>query len=126
MKCGAVQFCLVIISVQYLGCHKTDTGIDVVGIKKEIANGKSILIDVRTDDEWQAGKAKGAVHFELARLQNGEMPDFDRGRRIYVYCQSGMRSKIAQQILADNGFKNVVNLGELSVWQAKGGKIDEP
>jgi len=37
-----------------------------------------------------------------------------------------MRSKIAQQILADNGFKNVVNLGGLSVWQAKGGKIDEP
>ena len=82
MKCGAVQFCLVIISVLYLGCHKTDTGIDVVGIKKEIANGKSILVDVRTDGEWQAGKAKGADHFELARLQNGEMPDFDRGRRI--------------------------------------------
>ena len=76
--------------------------------------------------EWQTGKAKGAIHFELRRLQNGEIPELDRDRRIYVYCQSGMRSKIAQQILTDNGFNNVINLGGLGIWQTKGGKIDKP
>ena len=76
--------------------------------------------------EWQTGKAKGAIHFELSRLQNGEMPELDRDRRIYVYCQSGMRSKIAQQILTDNGFSNAINLGGLGIWQTKGGKIDKP
>ena len=40
-----------------------------------MAIGKSVLVDVRTDEEWQAGKAKGAIHFELRRLQNGEMPE---------------------------------------------------
>ena len=73
-----------------------------------------------------AGKAKGAIHFELRRLQNGEMPKLTRNRRIYVYCQSGMRSKIAQQVLTDNGFDNVTNFGGLSTWQTNGGKIDKP
>tara|TARA_B000000460_G_C21427920_1_gene353821 strand:+ start:203 stop:613 length:411 start_codon:yes stop_codon:yes gene_type:complete len=126
MKCKVVQLSLVIIGNLYLGCHKLDTDINVIAIKKEIANGKSVLIDVRTDVEWQTGKAKGAIHFELSRLQNGEMPELDRDRRIYVYCQSGMRSKIAQQILTDNGFNNAINLGGLGIWQTKGGKIDKP
>ena len=95
MKCKVVQLSLVIIGNLYLGCHKD---VNVIEIKKEIANGKSVLVDVRTDEEWQTGKAKGAIHFELRRLQNGEMPELDRDRRIYVYCQSGMRSKIAQQV----------------------------
>lgn len=126
MKCKVVQLSLVIIGNLYLGCHKLDTDINVIAIKKEIANGKSVLIDVRTDVEWQTGKAKGAIHFELSRLQNGEIPELDRDRRIYVYCQSGMRSKIAQQILTDNGFSNAINLGGLGIWQTKGGKIDKP
>ena len=126
MKCKVVQLFLVIIGNLYLGCHKLDTDINVIAIKKEIANGKSVLIDVRTDVEWQTGKAKGAIHFELRRLQNGEIPELDRDRRIYVYCQSGMRSKIAQQILTDNRFNNVINLGGLGIWQTEGGKIDKP
>ena len=123
MKCKMVQLSLVIIGNLYLGCHKD---VNVIEIKKEIANGKSVLIDVRTDVEWQTGKAKGAIHFELSRLKNGEMPELDRDRRIYVYCQSGMRSKIAQQVLTDNGFNNAINLGGLGIWQTKGGKIDKP
>ena len=126
MKFKVVQLSLTIIGNLYLGCHKLDTDISVIEIKKEMVNGKSVLVDVRTDEEWQAGKAKGAIHFELRRLQNGEMPKLTRNRRIYVYCQSGMRSKIAQQILTDNGFDNVTNLGGLSTWQTKGGKIDKP
>ena len=126
MKFKVVQLSLAIIGNLYLGCHKLDTDISVIEIKKEMVNGKSVLVDVRTDKEWQAGKAKGAIHFELKRLQNGEMPKLARNRRIYVYCQSGMRSKIAQQVLTDNGFDNVTNLGGLSTWQTKGGKIDKP
>ena len=126
MKFKVVQLSLAIIGNLYLGCHKLDTDISVIEIKKEMENGTSVLVDVRTDEEWQAGKAKGAIHFELRRLQNGKIPKLARNRRIYVYCQSGMRSKIAQQILTDNGFDNVTNLGGLSTWQTKGGKIDKP
>ena len=126
MKFKVVQLSLAIIGNLYLGCHKLDTDISVIEIKKEMENGTSVLVDVRTDEEWQAGKAKGAIHFELRRLQNGEMPKLARNRRIYVYCQSGMRSKIAQQVLTDNGFDNVTNFGGLSTWQTNGGKIDKP
>ena len=34
-----------------------------------------------------------------------------------------MRSKIAQQVLTDNGFDNVTNFGGLSTWQTKGEKL---
>ena len=59
MKCKMVQLSFAIIGSLNLGCHKPDTGIEVIEIKKEIANGKSILINARTDREWETSKAKG-------------------------------------------------------------------
>lgn len=86
--------------------------------------GKALLIDVRTDKEWNAGHAAHATHFDLARLQNGEMPPLPKDSAIYVYCRTGHRAGIAKTILEQSGYTNVTNLGGLSDWQTMGGAVE--
>jgi phage shock protein E len=73
-----------------------------------------IFIDVRTDEEWAAGHIDGALHFDLARLQQGELPDVPKNAAIGLYCRSGVRAGEALQILQENGFANVRNAGGFS------------
>jgi rhodanese-related sulfurtransferase len=57
------------------------------------------LLDVRENDEWQAGHAPDAVHIPLSELnaRAGEVPN---DRDVYVICRSGHRS--AQAVAAFN------------------------
>lgn len=88
-----------------------------------VASGAVVLIDVRTDDEWNAGHAVGAVHFELARMEKGELPDVSKQSTVCLYCQGGTRSAAARDILRKNGYVDVTNIGGLSDWQVLGGGI---
>lgn len=49
------------------------------------------LLDVREQDEWDAGHAPEAVHIPMRQLSDraGEIP---RDREVYVICRSGVRS----------------------------------
>ncbi len=61
------------------------------------------LLDVREEDEWLTGRLKGAHFFPLSRLKKGELPDIPQNTSpVVVYCQSGMRSIKAIQILAQS------------------------
>lgn len=82
-----------------------------------------IFLDVRTPEEWNAGHLDGAVHFELARLENGEMPDLPKDASIAVYCRSGSRAGQAKAIMEDNGFTNLRNAGGLEDLERRGAKI---
>ena len=81
------------------------------------------IFDVRTREEWDAGHAKGAIHLPLASLESGTLPAVDPSDALIVYCRSGNRSAQAARILADAGFKNVVDLGPLDAWEQAGGDI---
>ena len=59
---------------------------------------QAYLLDVREDDEWQAGHAPDAQHIALGQL--GELHDqIPRDRDVYVICRSGVRSAHAAQAL---------------------------
>lgn len=70
-----------------------------------------LFIDVRTDDEWNDGHLDGALHFELARLEGGSLPDIGKNVPIALYCRHGIRAERAHRILEKNGFANVRNAG---------------
>jgi rhodanese-related sulfurtransferase len=89
-----------------------------------VGAGKAILLDVRRDDEWAAGHARGALHFELAKLEAGEMPDSPKDAVIYVHCAAGVRAQKAKGILEQNGWTNVTNIGGLKDWQEAGGALE--
>ena len=90
---------------------------------EEVENGTAVLLDVRRDDEWDAGHAKPAVHFNSVRLlTNGELPELDKTIKIYTYCQSGGRAGRVKTALINHGFEQVENLGGLNDWYSGGGQ----
>ena len=77
------------------------------------------LIDVREDDEWQAGHAPDAVHVPLSELmaRSGEVPE---GRDVYVICKVGGRSEQAVRYLNQMGRSTVNVAGGMLAWEAAG------
>jgi rhodanese-related sulfurtransferase len=77
------------------------------------------LLDVREDDEWEAGHIDGAQHIPLGQLGErlGELPN---GRRIVAVCRSGGRSGSAVRGLKQLGY-DAENLdGGVTAWSRAG------
>lgn len=86
---------------------------DVAGIGPE----KSLLLDVRTKEEFAAGTIPGAVSLPLDSLREG-LGSLPKNREIDVFCQIGLRGYIAARILLQSGFENVKNLsGGYRLWK---------
>jgi phage shock protein E len=75
---------------------------------------KPVVIDARTEAEWNNGHMEGAVliPFNVIGEKIGSVVK-DKSKRIYVYCHSGRRSQIAKGTLEKLGYKDVRNLGSL-------------
>jgi NADPH-dependent 2,4-dienoyl-CoA reductase/sulfur reductase-like enzyme/rhodanese-related sulfurtransferase len=73
----------------------------------------ALVLDVRTPDEAQAGVIEGALHISVDDLRQrwGELEtELTPGRKVVVYCATGLRSYIACRILKSRGYDNVYNL----------------
>ena len=76
----------------------------------------SLLIDVRTAEEFNEEHAEGALHLpvdEIAKGEIGPLINVSKEAQIKLYCRSGTRSEMAKELLKDLGFKRVENLGGL-------------
>jgi len=76
-----------------------------------------MLLDVRTDKEYEQGHIPGAVHVPLADIGN-RIKKLKKDKELVVYCQSGNRSIWAIKRLLGMGYKNLSNLkGGYSAWK---------
>ena len=76
-----------------------------------------ILLDVRTDGEWEEKHIEGAVlipDYEIRDRAPGELPD--KSILILVYCRSGRRSADASRALVEMGYTNVYDFGGINDW----------
>ena len=73
------------------------------------------LLDVRENDEWDAGHAPGAVHIPLGTLGDraAEVP---QDQKVYVVCRSGGRSAQAATALNQAGWDAVNVAGGMQDW----------
>ena len=62
------------------------------------------LLDVRTPEEFKMGHIEGFLNIPVDELREG-LSKLDKGKPVYVICQSGLRSYIASRILAGNGYE---------------------
>jgi len=105
--------------------------IDAAQAIEKSTKGEMVIIDVRDKNELsQTGKAKGAVHIPMATVRfrtDPRNPDFeaalDTKTPVAVYCASGARSQMAVQVLKNNGFEEVYNIGGFREWASAGGKV---
>lgn len=79
----------------------------------------AFLLDVREDDEWDAGHAPGAVHVVMGAIpeRTAELPP---DRTIVCICRVGGRSGAVAVALAGAGY-DVRNVdGGMLAWEAAG------
>ena len=79
---------------------------------KDIVNRniQTILLDVRSSQEFKEEHLKGAKNIPLYELEKrlNELPD--KKQIIIIYCMSGYRSKEAKEKLEKLGYENIYNL----------------
>jgi peroxiredoxin family protein/rhodanese-related sulfurtransferase/TusA-related sulfurtransferase len=69
----------------------------------------SVLVDVRTPEEFSLGSIAEAINVPLDTLR-GRLHELPRDKKIYIICQVGLRGYLAARILNQQGFKEVYNL----------------
>ncbi|MBP6039918.1 MAG: rhodanese-like domain-containing protein [Flavobacterium sp.] len=78
-----------------------------------------IIIDVRTEDEFESGKIPGSLNIDIYKGQGFiyRVEELDKSKNFYVYCAAGVRSANACGVMQQLGFENVFNLvGGFSNW----------
>ncbi len=73
------------------------------------------LVDVREDDEREAGHIADSRHIELARL-SGQASTIDASRPVVFYCRVGGRSTMAAQAFRASGYDAYSMQGGLLRW----------
>ncbi len=87
-------------------------GINSTEAKKLIGkNYFDLILDVRSNDEWNEGHYPNAIHIPVDELKNSFNSKYpDKSIKILIYCRSGMRAGKAEQILKSQGYENVYAL----------------
>ena len=71
-----------------------------------------VLLDVRRQDEFDAGHIPGAVCIPNESIGSTEISQLpDKNQKIFVYCRSGNRSKQAASKLVKLGYTNIIEIG---------------
>ena len=121
-----IALCIISIALVILlsGCaadNGTSAGYTQISQEEAIEMMKlddgHIIVDVRRQDEYDAGHIPGAIlipNESITDARPDELPDLDQV--ILIYCRSGNRSKQASQKLADMGYTNVYEFGGIITW----------
>ncbi len=79
----------------------------------------TLLLDVRTQPEWDEYHAPNAILIPLDELPN-RLSELPKDAEIVVICRSGNRSAVATDILRQNGFNATSVAGGMNAWRAAG------
>ena len=111
---------LVIVCIIFLvGCSGDKYSVNYVEAKEKIINEGAILVDVRTQEEYDEDHIDGAVLLTLDTIDEDTVKDVvgDKKNVVIVYCRSGKRSAEALEKLNNLGYKEVYDLGAMSNWK---------
>ena len=79
---------------------------------------EAIVLDVREQDEFDAGHIPGAVLLPVGTITKDSaaavIPELDSV--VLVYCRSGNRSKKASQARVDLGYTGIYEFGGINTW----------
>ncbi|WCM42829.1 rhodanese-like domain-containing protein [Flavobacterium sp. CBA20B-1] len=80
-----------------------------------------ILIDVRTTEEYKEGTIPGAMNLNIHEEEfTRTIRHFPKDRELIVFCQSGVRSTEAYELLKSLGFEKVSQLsGGYEHWKKR-------
>jgi Rhodanese-related sulfurtransferase len=103
------------------------TTLNANDFENAIADDQTIILDVRTADEYAGGHIPNAINIDVNRA--GFLYEADeklpKDKTIAVYCHGGVRSRKAASLLSDNGY-TILNLdGGFKEWQSAGKETEQ-
>ena len=103
------------------GCASDSSTSKVIDYQKAldlIENRQAIIVDVRTEDEYNTGHIENALLIPLDTITDQPLEQIsDLDTPIIVYCRSGNRSGQALTLLEDIGYSEVYDLGSINNWK---------
>ena len=81
---------------------------------------ESVILDVRTEEEFESGYIKGALNMDIRGGADflASIESLDKSKSYFVYCRSGARSGQACQLMSQMGFSALYNLdGGVLAWE---------
>ena len=77
-----------------------------------------VVLDVREQDEFDAGHITGAVLLPVGMIsgESAAAAIQELDSVVLVYCRSGNRSKTASSVLAELGYTNIYEFGGINTW----------
>ncbi len=92
--------------------------ISVEETREKVKSGAT-LIDVREDNEWEAGHAEKATHIGRGVIERDIIGKFpNKNQELILYCGGGYRSALAADNLQKMGYINVLSMaGGWTAWQ---------
>ena len=84
------------------------------------------LIDVREDNEWEKGHARGALHLGKGIIERDiEKAVPNKGTELILYCGGGYRSALAAETLQRMGYYDVSSMaGGWKAWKEAGAPVE--
>ena len=79
-------------------------------------NSEAIVLDVRTQEEYDQGHIPGAVCLPNEFITEDMPFPFAKDTELLLYCRSGRRSAEAAKKLRNLGFSNVLDFGGIQDW----------
>lgn len=76
---------------------------------RDLVESGAYIVDVREEQEFQAGHLKGAKNIPLSQLRQ-RMEEIPRDVPVYVHCRTGQRSYNAICCLQGHGYRNLWNI----------------
>ena len=92
----------------------------------EIQDSDYILIDVRTQDEFDLGHIDSAINLDFYSdtFQN-EILSLPKNEKIVLYCRTNNRSSKTATILKQNGYRDILVIsGGITEWVKNGNDIN--
>ena len=84
------------------------------------------LIDVREDNEFEAGHAADAIHLGRGVIERDIVEKFpEKSAELILYCGGGFRSALSADMLQKMGYTNVFSMaGGWKAWKDAGAPTD--
>lgn len=96
--------------IKLISKTRASEDIDIYELKEIMKKENTVLIDVRSEQEFNEGHLERAIsipNYEIFKIKDIIK---DKDKIIILYCKSGIRSEKSKKELKKMGYKNVYNL----------------
>jgi len=117
---------LLISTIALTGCNNSNNidtknaeykKITAEEAKAMIDSNDVIILDVRTQEEYDSGHIENAVLLPVTEISDKSKDILtDKDAKILVYCRSGNRSANAVKNLIEMGYTDVYDFGGINSW----------